>query len=80
MGNRVSQTVGATVTEYLLDTQPGLAKVIQSDDGTNVNRFVHDPRGIHSQKDSSGNWVQILQDAISVCREDMDTCRLTLVS
>ena len=28
LGNRVSQTVSAVITSYLLDVQPGLVKVI----------------------------------------------------
>jgi len=68
MGQRVNQTVSATVTAYLLDTQPGLAKVIAADNGTTVNRYVHDMTGIHSHKDSAGNWEHVVQDGLGSVR------------
>ena len=52
-GNRIQQTVSATVTNYLLDLQPGLANVLQATQGANTTRYVHAPRGIHAQKDAS---------------------------
>ena len=67
MGHRVSQTVSSVVTKYLLDTQPGLEKVIAADNGTNVNRYVHDMTGIHSQK-SGGSWSHTLQDGLGSLR------------
>ena len=37
LGNRIQQTVSSVVTDYLLDMQPGLVKVLKQDDGTNVD-------------------------------------------
>lgn len=49
LGNRVQQTVSSVVTDYLLDLQPGLAKVLRESDGTNTTYFTHGPRGIQAQ-------------------------------
>ena len=67
MSHRINQTVSSVVTKYLLDTQPGLAKVIAADNGTSVNRYVHDLTGIHSQK-SGGSWSHTLQDGLGSLR------------
>ena len=68
MGNRIKQTVGANVTQYLLDLQPGLAVVLSQTTGVNTDRYVHAPRGIHAQKDAGNNWEWMLQDGLgSVC-------------
>ena len=49
VGNRLSQTVSAVVSDYLLDLQPGLSKVLAAATSGNTTRYVHDPRGLHSQ-------------------------------
>ncbi|MEO8394847.1 MAG: RHS repeat-associated core domain-containing protein, partial [Chloroflexota bacterium] len=67
-GNRIQQTVSATVTNYLLDLQPGLATVLQATQGANTTSYVHAPRGIHAQKDASGNWEWMLQDGLGSVR------------
>jgi RHS repeat-associated protein len=72
LGQRVSQTISSVETEYLLDVQPGLWKVIAADDGSNVSRFVHGPTGIDAQKDSSGNWDWMLKDGLGSVREVVD--------
>lgn len=72
IGNRVSQTVGATVTRYLLDLQPGLAVVLSETAGVATTRYVHSPRGIHAQKDTSGNWEWLAQDGLSSVRQVVD--------
>ena len=69
LGQRVSQTVSSVVTEYLLDMQPGLYRVLSTDDGSSVNRFLHDPEGIHAQKDAAGNWDWMLKDGLGSVRE-----------
>jgi YD repeat-containing protein len=56
LGNRVRQSVGATVTDYLLDVQPGLVKVLASTTGATTTRFLHGPRGIFAHEASSGAW------------------------
>ncbi len=70
LGNRVSQTVGNTVTNYLLDLQPGLTKVIGDSDG---NRYVHSPRGIHAMQNNAGEWSYMAQDGLGSVRGLIDT-------
>ena len=49
-GNRMSQTVNSTVTNYLLDVQPELVMVLQSTQGTDVTNYIHNGfGGIHSK-------------------------------
>jgi hypothetical protein len=54
MGNRIRQTIGANVTRYLLDLQPGLAVVLAAttngSTAGHTDRYVHGPRGIHAQQ------------------------------
>jgi hypothetical protein len=40
LGNRLSQTVSAVVTDYLLDLQPGLSKVLVATTGATHNKNV----------------------------------------
>jgi RHS repeat-associated protein len=68
LGNRIQQTVSSVVTDYLLDTQPGLAKVIAVATGATTERFVHAPRGIHAMEDNSGNWTYPVQDGLGSVR------------
>jgi RHS repeat-associated protein len=63
-GNRISQTVSSIVTQYLLDLQPGLVTVLAATTSGNTDRYVHAPRGIHAQKDASGNWEWMVQDGL----------------
>ncbi|MEO8391666.1 MAG: RHS repeat-associated core domain-containing protein, partial [Chloroflexota bacterium] len=72
LSNRIQQTVSATVTNYLLDLQPGLATVLQATQGANTTRYVHAPRGIHAQRDASGNWEWMLQDGLGSVRGVVD--------
>jgi len=67
-GNRIQQTVGVNVTQYLLDLQPGLAVVLAETTGANTNHYVHGPIGIHAQEDNSGNWMWPLQDGLGSVR------------
>ncbi len=72
LGNRVSQTVGTTATNYLLDLQPGLVKVLRQSDGTNTNHYIHSVRGIHAQSDGT-NWQYITQDGLGSVRSLIDS-------
>jgi hypothetical protein len=38
--NRVSKSIGASVTRYLLDTQAGLAVVLRETNGANIEREI----------------------------------------
>ncbi len=40
--------------------------------GANVTLYVHAPRGIHAQKDVSGNWEWMVNDGLSSVREVVD--------
>jgi RHS repeat-associated protein len=78
LGNRVAQTVSATVTRYLLDMQPGLAVVLSETTGVNTTRYVHGPRGIHAQKDSANVWEHPLQDGLGSVRGVTDNAGAVL--
>jgi RHS repeat-associated protein len=71
-GQRVQQTASAVVTDYLLDIQPGLSKVIAAKDGVDVTRFVHAFSGIFAQEDPAGEWSTPVQDALSSVRMQLD--------
>lgn len=68
VGNRVSQTVGADVTRYLLDVQPGLAVVLAATTGADVTRYVHSLRGIHAQQNTAGDWQWMVNDGLGSVR------------
>jgi RHS repeat-associated protein len=70
LGQRVSQEVSSVVTEYLLDMQPGLWKVVAADDGTDVNRYIHDPvtDRILQHKDPTGGWNWPALDGLGTVR------------
>ena len=72
LGNRIQQTVGANVTQYLLDLQPGLALVLSETTGANVIRNVHALRGIHAHKDAGGAWEWMVQDGLGSVRGVVD--------
>jgi len=71
-GNRISQTDGVDVTQYLLDLQPGLATVLQATQASDTTRYLHAPRGIHAQQDASDNWTWMLQDGLGSVRSVVD--------
>jgi RHS repeat-associated protein len=71
-GNRIKKTVGATISKYLLDIQPGLSVVLSETTGANVTRYVHGPRGIHGVKDSSNAWHWPVQDGLGSVRGVVD--------
>ncbi len=68
LGNRTQQTTNRVVTDYLLDLQPGLVKVLRQSDGTATDHFIHAPRGIHAMQDNTGNWQYITQDGLGSVR------------
>ncbi len=68
LGNRVSQTVNTTKTDYLLDLQAGLPKVLAATTGTNTERYIHAIRGLHATEDSNGDWAYALEDALGSVR------------
>ncbi len=72
LGQRVQQTVSAQVTQYLLDVQPGLAKVLQATTGTNTTGYVHGPLGIQEQQNADASWHWILQDGLGSVRSVLD--------
>ncbi|GAB5492599.1 MAG: hypothetical protein Phog2KO_28140 [Phototrophicaceae bacterium] len=67
LSNRVQQTVSSVVTDYLNDVQLGLTKLLKQDDGTNVEHFVHAPRGIHAVDDGT-DWTLFAQDGLGSVR------------
>jgi RHS repeat-associated protein len=73
MGQRMQQTGTSTVTQYVLDTQPGLAKVLQSTTGSNITRYVHGPMGIQEQQNSDATWRHPIQDGLGSVRTVVDT-------
>gem|GEM_PF-2355200 len=80
MGNRVKQTVAAMVNEFLLDLQPSLAVVLSNTSAGTTSRFVHMPRGIHAQKDTTNNWEWMLQDGLGSVRGMVDNANAVLWS
>ncbi len=73
LGNRVSQTVSNTVTNYLLDLQPGLTKVLAATTGTNTNHYIHSVRGLHAMQNNAGNWSYMAQDGLGSVRSEIDS-------
>ena len=76
LGNRISQAIGTTsptVTQFLLDTQPGLVKVLAQTTGGNTDRFIHAPRGIHAMESNAGDWSYMAQDGLGSVRSEIDS-------
>ncbi|MBL8152547.1 MAG: hypothetical protein JNM70_00065 [Anaerolineae bacterium] len=46
--------------------------VLSASQGASVDRYVHAIRGIHAQKDASGNWEWLAQDGLGSVREVVD--------
>ncbi len=67
-GQRVQQTVGGNVTQYLLDVQPGLWQVWASTTGGNTTRQVFGPMGIQSIQQPGGAWQHVIPDALGSVR------------
>jgi RHS repeat-associated protein len=80
VGNRVKQTVGVNITQYLLDLQPGLSVVLAETQGANTTRYIHGPTGIHAHKDSANNWEWMIQDGLGTVRGVVDNNAAVLES
>jgi RHS repeat-associated protein len=61
-------TANSIVTDYLLDVQPGLEKVIAATTPSATTRYVHGPRGLLVQEDAAGNWEWPVQDGLGSVR------------
>jgi RHS repeat-associated protein len=72
LGQRVKQTVNSIATQYLLDTQPGLYKVLAVTTGSNTDRYIHDPMGIAQHEDNVGNWHFLTHDGLGTVRHVYD--------
>ncbi len=81
LNNRISQSIGTTtpiVTQYLLDTQPGLTKVLAATTGANTERYIHAPQGsnvpgIHAMQNNAGDWLYMAQDGLGSVRSLIDS-------
>jgi RHS repeat-associated protein len=71
-GHRFQQTIGMTITQYLLDVQPELSVMLSATTGLNTERYVHAPRGIHAWQDASSVWHWIGQDGLGSVRLQAD--------
>jgi RHS repeat-associated protein len=84
-GNRIGQSYGSTfrttTQTYLNDVQPGLTRLLRqttdifeqtSGFSTEVNDFVHGPRGIQRKRDDTGNWLTYMQDGLGSVRGLVD--------
>jgi RHS repeat-associated protein len=72
LGQRVKQTVNSIATQYLLDVQPGLYKVLAATTGSNTDRYIHDPMGIAQHEDYTGNWHFLTKDGLGTVRHVYD--------
>ncbi len=72
MGQRIQQSVGASVTKYLLDTQPWLFQALTETTGVNVTRYVQGPTGLQQIQQASGAWQQAVTDALGSVRGVVD--------
>jgi RHS repeat-associated protein len=72
LGQRVKQTVNSIATQYLLDMQPGLYKVLAVTTGSNTERYIHDPMGIAQHEDNIGNWHFLTKDGLDTVRHVYD--------
>lgn len=67
LGQRLTMRNGST-TQYLLDVQPGLVKVLAATNSLGTTRYIHGPTGIQAQEDNAGNWRLMLQDGLGSVR------------
>ena len=77
-GQRTQQTAGSTVTQYLLDVQPGLAKVLQATTGGNVTGYVHGLMGIQAQQNPDTTWTYPIQDGLGSVRGTLNSANVPL--
>jgi hypothetical protein len=79
MGNRIKRTVGSTVTQSLLDLQPGLSVTLSETTAANTTRYLHTARGIHVQEDSAGNWEWMAEDGCACFTETVRTLTSSII-
>jgi RHS repeat-associated protein len=72
LSQRVGQTVDSVVTQYLLDVQPELWKVLAATASGQTERYLHGPLGIHAQEDNIGDWRWTVPDALGSVRGEFD--------
>jgi len=70
-GDRYQQTVGGTISNYLLDTQPGLAVVLQETTGADTLNYIHSPMGVHAVEETN-DWHYMLDDGLGSVRGQVD--------
>jgi RHS repeat-associated protein len=73
LGHRVQQTVGAQVTQYLLDVQPGLWQVLQATTGVDITRYVQGPLGVLEQINLDGTRRSMVPDGLGSLRVVADS-------
>jgi RHS repeat-associated protein len=73
LGQRVQQTVGALVSQYVIDPQPGLWQVVQSVQGANTTRYVHGPMGLLGQQNPDTTWRWPVMDGLGSVRGVVDS-------
>ncbi len=78
VGQRIQQSVGATITQYLLDTQPGLFQVLTETTDANVTRYVQGPMGLQQIQQPSTAWQQVIPDALGSVRGVVDASNALL--
>jgi len=69
--NRRSQTVGGTVTAYLLDTTPGLANVLTETTSGTTTYALHGPMGVLALQEGTA-WRDELADGLGSVRSQVD--------
>jgi RHS repeat-associated protein len=70
--NRVSKSIGALVTRYLLDTQAGLAVVLRETNGATITNYLHNTTGIYAVEQANA-WDNLLQDGLGSVRMQYGT-------
>lgn len=71
LGNRISQTANQIATQYLLDVQPGLVKVLAQTVQGSTTRFVYGPRGILAHENNDGDWSWMVRDGLGSVRGEV---------
>jgi TolB protein len=70
-GHRLTQNDGVSVTQHLLDVQPGLAVVLAATTDSVTQRYLHDTRGIAAWDDDQGGQV-VMHDGLGSVRGLVD--------
>lgn len=72
LGHLVSESVSGTATKYVLDSQPGLVKILQADDGTDKFSYVTSRFGVLAREDNANGWLDFATDALGNVRQVLD--------